>query len=70
MTRLNWLGVWFAAPLLSLATLDVAGAAVPLIDAVKAADKTAVRALLAQRVDVNAPEAGRHDGPPLGREQR
>jgi len=57
MTRLKRLGVFLMAPLLSLASVDVAGADVRLVDAVKAVDKPAVRALLAQRVDVNAPEA-------------
>jgi ankyrin repeat protein len=56
MTRLKWLGAWLAVPVLALASVDVAGAAVPLIDAVRATDKTTVRALLAQRIDVNVPE--------------
>ena len=43
--------------LLALASLAAAGLDVPLVDAVKAADTAAVRALLAQRVDVNASEA-------------
>jgi ankyrin repeat protein len=37
--------------------IAAAGPAVPLVDAIKRADKTAVRALLAQKVDVNLPEA-------------
>jgi ankyrin repeat protein len=56
MTRLNGPSGWLIVPLLLLASLDVAGAEVTLVDAVKARDKTAVRALLGQRVDVNAPQ--------------
>ena len=37
-------------------TLDAAGPRLPLIDAVKGGDRAAVRALIAQRVDVNAAE--------------
>ena len=57
MTRLKGLAACSAALLLSLASVDAAGADARLVDAVKAADKPAVRALLEQRVDVNAPEA-------------
>jgi uncharacterized protein len=56
MTRAARLGVWVTASLLACARLDVAGAEVSLVDAVKAVDKAAVRTLLAQRIDVNAPE--------------
>jgi uncharacterized protein len=56
MTRSATLGVWLTASLLSCAGLEVAGAEVSLIDAVKAIDKAGVRTLLAQRIDVNAPE--------------
>jgi ankyrin repeat protein len=56
MTRAGTLGVWLTASLLAVASPDVAGAQVSLVDAVKAVDKAAVRTLLAQRVDVNAPE--------------
>ena len=56
MTRLKRLAGWLTALLLSLAGVDAAGAAVPLIDAIKAADKAAVRSLLDKRVDVNATE--------------
>ncbi len=38
-------------------TVTAAGAETPLINAVKAADKAAVRTLLNRRVDVNAPQA-------------
>lgn len=57
MTRLGIPGRWLTAALLLLAGASVAGAQtaeVRLVDAVKAADKTAVRAVLSQRVDVNA----------------
>jgi ankyrin repeat protein len=56
MSRLKTVAL-LAVPLLVLARVGVAGAAeVALVDAVKAVDKAAVRALLAQRVDVNAPQ--------------
>jgi uncharacterized protein len=51
--------VWSAAGLIALvaATAGIATAApVPLIDAIKAADKAAIRQLLQKRVDVNAAE--------------
>jgi len=57
MTRLKGLSSALLVPLLVLASFNIAGAEVRLVDAVKAADKTAVRALLDQRVDVNAPQA-------------
>ena len=70
MTRLKDLGRWSLAPLLLLACSDAAGAQAVapnaaaalgretrLVDAVRAADKTAVRTLLDQRVEVNAPQA-------------
>ena len=57
MTRLKGLSGSLIVPLLLVAGLDVARAEVGLVDAVKAADKTAVRALLNQRVDVNALQA-------------
>ena len=47
----------FAATLLVLLRVGVAGAQVRLIDAVKANDTATVRALLDKRVDVNAVEA-------------
>src|SRR5262245_37143040 len=54
MTGLKRLGVWVAVPLFALAGARVAGAADDtLATAIKAADKAAVRTLLAQRVDVN-----------------
>jgi len=57
MTCLKGLSSCLTVALLLLASSDIAGAEVPLIDAVKAVDKTAVRALLARRVEVNAPQA-------------
>ena len=47
----------FVLPLLFLVSLDAGAAVVRLVDAVKNADKAAIRTLLQQRVDVNAPEA-------------
>ena len=47
---------WWAVPLLSMCTLAAAGREVPLAEAVKSGDATAVRALLQQKVDVNGPE--------------
>jgi ankyrin repeat protein len=50
--------VWaLLVPLLVTAGAGVTHADVRLIDAVKAGDESAVRALLGQRVDVNAPQA-------------
>ena len=43
--------------LLSAAGLFAASLDVRLVDAVKKSDKAAIRALLQQRIDVNAPEA-------------
>jgi ankyrin repeat protein len=48
---------WLIAPLVSVAALGAAGSDAPLGDAVKKADKAAVRALLQKHVEVNAPEA-------------
>lgn len=55
MPRLGRLGAWML--LLSVTNVDTARAEVRLVDAVKKADKAAVRALLKQRSDVNAREA-------------
>ena len=70
MSRLKGLTRSWLAPLLVLASVDVAaaqagapnaaaalGSEMRLVDAVKAANRTAVRDLLRQRVDVNAPQA-------------
>jgi uncharacterized protein len=54
MTRPKLVG-WSTVLLLSCATV-AAGAEVSLVDAVKAIDKATVRTLLADRVDVNAPQ--------------
>jgi len=51
------LAAWLVVPLLSIATVASAAGDTRLTDAVKNADKAAVRALLQSRVDVNAPEA-------------
>jgi uncharacterized protein len=48
---------WVVLVLSSLLSIGAAPPAVPLIDAVKNADRVAVRSLLQQRVDVNLPEA-------------
>jgi ankyrin repeat protein len=56
MTRSITIAGSLAALLLSLAGLDAAAADLTLVDAVKAANTSAVRTLLAQRVDVNAPQ--------------
>ena len=60
MTRVKALGRWAIVPALLLASLGTADAQTRLVDAVKAADKAAVRALLTQHVDVNAPQADRY----------
>ena len=57
--RMQRLGGWGVVPLLLVASLGAAGGEVlevPLVEAVKNADAEALRALLAQRVDVNTPE--------------
>src|SRR2546426_4750217 len=48
---------WWAVALSSFLSIGAAGPVVPLIEAVKKADKVAVRALLQQQIDVNLPEA-------------
>ena len=47
---------WCVVPLLSIASLAAAGSDFRLADAVKNKDKEAVRALLKQKADVNAPQ--------------
>jgi ankyrin repeat protein len=54
--RVKWFVTSIALPLLLLVSLNAGAAAVGLIDAVKSADKAAIRSLLQQHVDVNAPE--------------
>ena len=51
------LGGRWLVPLLSIASLSAASSDMRLVEAVKKADKAAVRALLQQRIDVNTPEA-------------
>jgi len=48
---------WLVVPFLAVASLRAAAAEVPLIEAVKKADTTAVRAQLQRHADVNAAEA-------------
>ena len=55
MTRLNRRVALFVAPVV-LVMSGAAAADSPLSDAVKRGDHAAVRALIQQRVDVNAPE--------------
>src|SRR5262245_55326050 len=47
---------WWIATLLLISVESAGAATANLIDAVKAADRTAIRVLLQQRVDVNAAE--------------
>jgi ankyrin repeat protein len=53
-------GGWLVVPLLAAASIGAAAAELPLIEAVKKADTTAVRAQLKRRADVNVAEP---DGP-------
>lgn len=48
---------WWVVALSSFLSIGAAGPVVPLIDAIKKADKAAVRALVQQQIDVNLPEA-------------
>jgi uncharacterized protein len=57
MTPLKTLNWWSIVVVLLMAAVGRLDADERLIDAVKAADKTTVRTLLNQRVDVNAPQA-------------
>jgi len=50
-------GRWLMVPLLAVVSLGATAAEIPLIEAVKKTDKTAVRAQLQRRADVNATEA-------------
>ncbi len=56
MTRMHRLTGCVVVPLLVVGSLHAAGADEGLVDAVKKGDRVAVRALLAERVDVNAAE--------------
>jgi hypothetical protein len=49
-------GIWLVVPLLAAAGIGAAAAELPLIEAVKKADTTAVRAQLKRRADVNVAE--------------
>ena len=49
-------GGWLMVPLLAVVSLGATAAEVPLVEAVKKADATAVRAQLKRRADVNAAE--------------
>src|SRR5262245_22797527 len=56
MMRLSCLGGCVVGLVLCASTTEAAVAAASVADAVKRADKTAVRTLLQQRADVNIPE--------------
>ena len=51
------LGGWWMVPLLSVASLAAPNSDLRLVDAVQRGDKEAVRSLLKQHADVNAPQA-------------
>jgi ankyrin repeat protein len=55
--RTTWLGTWSLAVLLSAAGAGAAGSEAVVADAAEKMDRTAVRALLQRRADVNAPQA-------------
>jgi ankyrin repeat protein len=54
--RITGQRTWWVVALSSLVSIGAAAPTIPLIDAVKKADRAAVRALVQQRVDVNRPE--------------
>ena len=56
MARAAWMGGWVIVAGLSVVSLGAAGRDVPLVEAVKASNTTAVRTLIQQRTDVNSPE--------------
>ena len=56
MKHLNRFGVWLPAELFCATSLPAAGPNARLVDAVKNTDKAAVRSLLQQHADVNAPD--------------
>src|SRR5258707_13552867 len=60
MKHLNRFGVWLPAALFCATSLPAAGPNARLGDAVKNTDKAAIRSLLEQHADVNAPDV---DGP-------
>ena len=51
------LGIWWVAPLLSIASFAGTSSDLRLVDAAKNRDREAVRSLLKQHVDVNTPQA-------------
>lgn len=55
--KINKLGIWWLAPLLSIAGFAATGGDLRLVDAAKGRNHEAVRSLLQQHVDVNTPQA-------------
>jgi len=55
--KVRKLGIWWMAPLLSMAAFAGTGSDFRLVDAAKNRDHEAVRSLLKQHVDVNTPQA-------------
>jgi ankyrin repeat protein len=55
--KVRKLGIWWVAPLLSIASFAGTGSDLRLVDAAKNRDREAVRSLLKQHVDVNTPQA-------------
>jgi len=56
MKHLNRFGVWLPVSMFFAMSLPAAGPNVRLVDAVKNTDKAAIRSLLEQHADVNAPD--------------
>jgi uncharacterized protein len=55
--KIRTLGIWWLAPLLSIAGFAATGGDLRLVDAAKSRNHEAVRSLLQQHVDVNTPQA-------------
>jgi uncharacterized protein len=55
--KVRKLGIWWLAPLLSIAGFAATGGDLRLVDAAKSRNHGAVRSLLQQHVDVNTPQA-------------
>src|SRR5437879_1203411 len=55
--KVRKLGIWWVAPLLSIASFAGTSSDLRLVDAAKNRDREAVRSLLKQHVDVNTPQA-------------
>jgi ankyrin repeat protein len=55
--KVRKLGIWWLAPLLSIAGFAATGGDLRLVDAAKSRNHEAVRSLLQQHVDVNTPQA-------------